>query len=186
MLYLPHIYVSCTRWPRRSVWGPCWGWGWPLRPIWVAARCCFLAEHSACGSSPSPAPDPSMPAYSVTQSCVGTHNYTDLYSLSSMNIIWLYMYMVLFSWIWLKQCIEEAKIYGLNLLEYCIQRKFGPHFIFALFAIWPEGEFKTGPIELYTKDHARKFEKGRISLRYRTKIRLGEFKVVDSIWNEIW
>ena len=47
---------------------------------------------------------------------------------------------------------------------YCIQGKFHPRFIFPLFALWPEGEFKTGPIELYTciKVCVRKLEGGRI------------------------
>ena len=31
---------------------------------------------------------------------------------------------------------------------YCIQDKFRPRFIFALFVIWPEGKFNTGLIEL--------------------------------------
>ena len=35
---------------------------------------------------------------------------------------------------------------------YCIQGKFRPRFIFALFALWPECEFKTGLIELYIID----------------------------------
>ena len=43
-----------------------------------------------------------------------------------------------------------------------IQGNFRPHFIFALFALWPEGEFKTEPIELYIKDYVRKLESGRI------------------------
>ena len=43
--------------------------------------------------------------------------------------------------------------------KYCIQGKFRPRFIFAL---WPEGEFKTEPIELCMKDLIRKFEGGRI------------------------
>ena len=33
--------------------------------------------------------------------------------------------------------------------------KISPRFIFAL---WPEGKFKTGPIELYIKDYVRKLE----------------------------
>ena len=47
-------------------------------------------------------------------------------------------------------------------LRYCIQGKFLPRFIFALFALWPEGEFKTGLIELYIKDYIRKLDSGRI------------------------
>ena len=45
---------------------------------------------------------------------------------------------------------------------YCIQGKFRPRFIFALFALWHEGEFKTGLIELYIKKYVRKLESGRI------------------------
>ena len=43
-----------------------------------------------------------------------------------------------------------------------MQGKFRPRFIFALFALWPEGEFKTGPIELYVKDYVRKLNGGQI------------------------
>ena len=43
--------------------------------------------------------------------------------------------------------------------EYCIQRKFRPRFIFAL---WFEGEFKTGQIEFYSKDYVTKLKSGRI------------------------
>ena len=34
--------------------------------------------------------------------------------------------------------------------------------LFALFALWPEGKFKTGLIELYVKGYVRKLEIGRI------------------------
>ena len=44
----------------------------------------------------------------------------------------------------------------------CIQGKFCPLFIIALFALWPEGELKTELIALYTKDYIRKLESGRI------------------------
>ena len=47
-------------------------------------------------------------------------------------------------------------------IGYCIQGKFRPRFIFALFDLWPEGEFKTGPIEFYMKEYVRKFESGQI------------------------
>ena len=33
---------------------------------------------------------------------------------------------------------------------------------FAFFAPWPEGEFKTGPVEFFIKEYVRKFESGRI------------------------
>ena len=42
-----------------------------------------------------------------------------------------------------------------NRKIFCIQVKFRPRFIFTHFALWPEGEFKTGPIELYIKDYIR-------------------------------
>ena len=45
---------------------------------------------------------------------------------------------------------------------YCIQGKFHPHFIFNLFALWPEGEFKTGLIELCIKNYATNLERGQI------------------------
>ena len=45
---------------------------------------------------------------------------------------------------------------------YCIQGKFRPHFIFALFALCSEGEFKTGRIEFYIKEYIIKLERGRI------------------------
>ena len=47
-------------------------------------------------------------------------------------------------------------------VNYCIQGKSCPRFIYALFALRPEGEFKTGPIEIYIKDYTRKLEGGRI------------------------
>ena len=50
----------------------------------------------------------------------------------------------------------------LMLAQYCIQGKFRPRFIFALFAHWPEGEFKTGLIQLYLLDYVGKLESGRI------------------------
>ena len=46
--------------------------------------------------------------------------------------------------------------------RYCIQGKFLPRFIFTLFALWPEGEFKTEPVELYIKDNERKLKCGQI------------------------
>ena len=46
--------------------------------------------------------------------------------------------------------------------NYCIQGKFRPRFIFDLFALWRESEFKTGLIEVCTKDYIRKQESGRI------------------------
>ena len=66
---------------------------------------------------------------------------------------------------------------------YCIQSgKISSRFIFAL---WPEGEFKTGLIELHIKYHVRKLEVNSrlgesVSDLYRAKIRLGEFKAVYS------
>ena len=50
-----------------------------------------------------------------------------------------------------KQCIMQYK-----WMMYCIQGKFRPLFIFALLALWPEGEFKTGLIEIYLEDYIRK------------------------------
>ena len=46
---------------------------------------------------------------------------------------------------------------------YCIQGKFHP-VLFSPFslALWPEGEFNTGLMELYIKDYIRKFDSGRI------------------------
>ena len=42
-------------------------------------------------------------------------------------------------------------------------KKFRPRFIFALFALWPEGEFETGLIEII-KDYVKKFSSGRIQV----------------------
>ena len=42
--------------------------------------------------------------------------------------------------------------------KYCIQRKFRPRFIFALFTLWLEGEFITGPIALFIP-YKRKFSR---------------------------
>ena len=52
-----------------------------------------------------------------------------------------------------------------ELSLYCIQGKSPPPPVFfSPFspALWPEGEFKTGQIELYIKDYMRKLEHGRI------------------------
>ena len=46
----------------------------------------------------------------------------------------------------------QTKWQGMN----CIKGKFHPCFIFALFALWPEGEFKIGLIELSIKVYIRK------------------------------
>ena len=45
---------------------------------------------------------------------------------------------------------------------YCIPGKFLPRFIFTLFALWGEGEFKTGLIESSVKDYVRKMQNGWI------------------------
>ena len=42
--------------------------------------------------------------------------------------------------------VSDFYIVKLCILLYCIQGKFCPRFIFALFTLWPEGEFKPGPI----------------------------------------
>ena len=57
-----------------------------------------------------------------------------------------------------------------KMMNYCIQEKFRSCFNIALLALWPEGEFKTGLIQLYIKDYVRNFDSGefktwRISLR---------------------
>ena len=54
-------------------------------------------------------------------------------------------------------------------LQYTVHNdkgKISPCFIFALIALWPEGEFKTGLIELYVKEYVRKLESRRFSLRF--------------------
>ena len=44
-----------------------------------------------------------------------------------------------------------------------VYREILPRFIFALFALWPEGEFKNGLIEFrILKDNVRKMESGQI------------------------
>ena len=45
---------------------------------------------------------------------------------------------------------------------YYIQGKFCPRFILALFALWPEGEFKTVLIDFYVKDCVTNLGHGRI------------------------
>ena len=46
---------------------------------------------------------------------------------------------------------------------YCIYREnFVPGLFFAPFALWPEGKFKTGLIELYVKDYVRKLQSERM------------------------
>ena len=76
-----------------------------------------------------------------------------------------------------------------SLSAYCIQGKFRPCFIFAL---WPEGKFKTGLIELCIKDIVKKLDSWANSRRgksisdlYRAKIRLYKFKAVYiiSFWH---
>ena len=61
------------------------------------------------------------------------------------------------------------------------------------FALWPEGEFKTGLIEFCTKDYVSKLESGRIqdsqgksvSDLWRANTRMGKFKAVYSILEHI-
>ena len=47
-------------------------------------------------------------------------------------------------------------------MKYWIQGKFCPCFIFAHFALSPEGEFKTGLIEFRIKVYVTKLDGGRI------------------------
>ena len=47
----------------------------------------------------------------------------------------------------------------LNRVDILYTGKIRPRFIFAL---WHEGEFKTGLIQLFIKDYVRKLESGRI------------------------
>ena len=42
------------------------------------------------------------------------------------------------------------------------RENFAPCFIFAIFAKWPKGEFKTEQIELYVMDYVGKLESGQI------------------------
>ena len=53
-------------------------------------------------------------------------------------------------------------ILDIQVYEVLYTGKISPHFIFALFALWLEGEFKTGPIELYIKDYLRQLDGERI------------------------
>ena len=59
-----------------------------------------------------------------------------------------------------QSAVVSCKYLYCNLILYT--GKISPSFIFVLFALWPVGEFKTGPIELYIKDCVRKLEGGRI------------------------
>ena len=65
--------------------------------------------------------------------------------------------------------------------------KIWPRYIFAL---WPDGEFKTGPIELYISVYIKKMEWANsregesVSDLYRAKIRMGEFKADKVLLNE--
>ena len=69
---------------------------------------------------------------------------------------------------------------------YCIQGKFCPCFIFTLFVLLSNGEFKTWRIELYSKDYNYNKTRDRANSRLsesvsylcRAKIRMGEFKAV--------
>ena len=72
--------------------------------------------------------------------------------------------------------------------------KISSHFIFALFAFWFEGKFKTGPIEIYIKvvlcNKTGEWANSRlgksVSGPKRVKIILGEFKAVYSIHVACW
>ena len=59
---------------------------------------------------------------------------------------------------------SACNIHGNHYQKYTctIYREIFPGFIFALFALRPEGELKTGLIELYIKDFIRKLKSGRI------------------------
>ena len=50
----------------------------------------------------------------------------------------------------------------MDTIYYRIQEKFRPRFIFALFAVWPEGEFKTELIEFCIKVYVTKLDSGWI------------------------
>ena len=71
------------------------------------------------------------------------------------------------------QCFagKAIKWHWVTLSVYCIQGKSRPRFIFALFALWPEGEFKIWLIALYTSRvilenwGVGEFKTGRISFR---------------------
>ena len=45
---------------------------------------------------------------------------------------------------------------------YCMHGKFRDCFIFALYALWPKGKFKTELIELNLNEYVRKFKSGLI------------------------
>ena len=55
-------------------------------------------------------------------------------------------------------CLQD--IHASN--TYCIQGKFHLRFIFALFALSSEGEFKTALIEFHIRDYIGKLDRGRI------------------------
>ena len=97
--------------------------------------------------------------------------------------------------LWKACSLNVSYIWWNGRVKYCIQGKFRPCFIFTLFALSPEGEFKTGLIESYIEDYIRKLGSGaNLNLRlgesvselYRAKIRLGELKAVYSNLHMIW
>ena len=59
------------------------------------------------------------------------------------------------------QLIWSIILSRISVYEFA-QGKLRPRFIFVLFAFWPEGDFKTGLIQLSIKDFIRKLESGRI------------------------
>ena len=59
----------------------------------------------------------------------------------------------------MSHCLYSLKASGESTVY---RENFAPVFIFALFALWPEGEFKTGFIQLYIKVYVRKLDSGRI------------------------
>ena len=82
--------------------------------------------------------------------------------------------------------IQETVTRSVTVSIMCIlyTGKISPRFIFALFALWPEGEFKTGLIELFHEtlgEWANSRLGDSVSDLCTAKIRLGELKDVYNI-----
>ena len=78
------------------------------------------------------------------------HNFS-FYTLKS--------HITVSSCLWL-QILQIAFVH-LHMITVC-RENFAHVLFFFLFTLWPEGEFKTGLIELYTKHYIRKQKSGQI------------------------
>ena len=140
--YYPRLYQSCwpsPAWCRRyrhtCVTTRCW--------TWPATSHCTAPCWSYSGGSQS-AP-PSCPSYSPwTRIAAPTRRRPWVSCWTRWEGV-------------LTPTPVDSSKWSISMIQDTVQGKFRPCFIFALFALWPEGQFKTGLIELFVKDYVRKF-----------------------------